>query len=180
MPNRDNVSPVPIPGDSATDHTNGGTYVQDLYLYRMNYHADVMHARFFIRLKREPAIYWYASGTSGATKIQASGSGRTTFKISIKKDNDRDKIMIGSDDIYISLAFPGKDCSCRESTCCCNSNRFVYVSSDSQLVLSKTSYTFKFKDLKDAFETQAITQHDSSASANDIVKTDDGEAWELV
>ncbi|KDQ16516.1 hypothetical protein BOTBODRAFT_144598 [Botryobasidium botryosum FD-172 SS1] len=112
---------------------------------------------FYIRSKVDPRDFWY---TSDNYSISVSRERRTRFRITLRSDvNPKGTIMIASDDIYISI--PGLN------------DTAVGIASDGSLTTaaSGTATIFKFGDFNGSFKGQAGSL---------VIKTANGEAWELV
>jgi len=157
-----------------------------LVIPEANIRDHVNTETFFIRSKRDPSIYWHVDGSGN---VEASRTKCTKFLISIKGDYDAKKIMIGTDDILITVAFKAAGSACTCTTCssctcspcmCMGASSFLAANNNGKLVLGSSPTTFKFSDFKNGFEIESIANRDDSPSATAIVKVDDGEAWELV
>jgi len=150
VPERDSPTLSAIPPLQITDRVSGQTY--------------------FIRSQRVPNTFWWANEKG---QIFASSANATKFRITIKNEKNP-KIMIGTDDVNITLAF--QKCACKAGE-----NSVGVDSKDGGLVLGTSASLFKFSDFKDGFELYGITDRNATSNyASMVVKTDLGEAWELV
>ncbi|KDQ16514.1 hypothetical protein BOTBODRAFT_106834 [Botryobasidium botryosum FD-172 SS1] len=110
---------------------------------------------FYIRSKADPRDFWY---TSDNHSISVSREKRTQFRITLRS-GAKGTIMIASDDIYISI--PGLN------------DTAVGITSDGALTTaaSGAATIFSFGDFNGSFKGQI---------GSVVVKTANGEAWELV
>ncbi|KAF8638027.1 hypothetical protein AX16_010659 [Volvariella volvacea WC 439] len=121
-------------------------------------YADHISGNWFsIRSKAKPSEYWYCPPENG--RIVVSTTHRSRFRVRNTDSSKNGKVMIGSDDIYISVKVGGED-------------RPISLLYDGSLVSSGEARTFKFRNFQDGFrlESQFVAQ------ATD----DDAEVWELV
>ncbi|KAJ8109976.1 hypothetical protein ONZ43_g5994 [Nemania bipapillata] len=145
LPGRGSYGLTLIPPATITDHISGGTY--------------------FIRSQSSPDIYWCVKDDKF---IHASRTERTKFRIRIKGASTEGKVMIGSDDIQITLAFGDLKTNTNDSNV---------------LVAGKKAETYKFSDFSGGFMIQGAKGPDEcgreSSEVDKIYKTDQGEIWEL-
>ncbi|CCX07192.1 hypothetical protein FPQ18DRAFT_323469 [Pyronema domesticum] len=142
-----------------TDHISGKTY--------------------YIRSKHEPSKYWYlgsqclTEGSKPSQVVQLSSTVRTRFRIKIRVadgSSQDGKIMIGSDDIYISV--PGVMNNADVS----NINT---ASDNGALVAGRTADIFKFHDFENGFIVAGAIGDRGGESSN-VWKHEFGQKWELV
>ncbi|TGO44230.1 hypothetical protein BCON_0567g00020 [Botryotinia convoluta] len=143
-----------IPTRTLTDHVSRKTY--------------------FIRSAVSPTTFWYVNSKKNVVTSQTR---RTRFRISFA-DNDKDKsnnIMIDTDGIKITLAY--------EDWCRDNSTS-IFAQADGTLSVQKNGTNFKFRDFKEGtFEMKEIATvmgDDCGDDGKAVVKTTEGEVWELV
>lgn len=102
--------------------------------------------------------------------IRTSQTSRTLFKISIRGSGNEGRVMIGSDDIQIELAYGGLK---------------IKTDDDSNvLTAGKKAELYKFGDFDGGFLVQGSKGPDACSSESDdadkVYKTDNGEIWELI
>jgi len=137
-----------IPEQYVTSNINGNTY--------------------FIRSKVEPKEYWYCPGSSGnivpGTGIRVSPTDRTRFRIHItNKPSDDKSIMIGSDDISITLP---------------QTNLVIGVNELGSLIVGNNPLPdLKFSSFGKKFIAGASG---AGGDVKALFETEDGEEWELV
>ena len=124
--------------------------------------------RYFIRSKVEPREYWYCPSSSGnivaGTDIRVSPIDRTQFRVHItNKPGDDKSIMIGSDDISITLP---------------QTNLVVGVNEFGSLIVGHNPLSdLKFSSFSKKFIAGASG---SGGDVKALFQTEDGEEWELV
>jgi len=141
---------------------------RDMSIIPLQYFKDYVSGNaFFIRSKASPSEYWYCPGSTSGSNICVSRTERTRFRISER--NGTGTIMIGSDDITITLA---------------SADLSVRVEDNSgQLVVSKNPESgWKFSDLLNGFSTGATLwdKNGTNEHVKELFRTVDGEEWELV
>lgn len=144
-----------IPPQDCTDNVSGNT--------------------FFIRSKASPNEYWYCPGSYDSNVVPESGiyvssTERTRFRVRLanEKQGDKGTIMIGSDEITITLT---------------SNNLSAKVSDGGQLIVSKNPESgMKFSSLVNGFRVGATlwNKDGNNGHVKELFKTDDGEEWELV
>ncbi|KAI5818060.1 hypothetical protein BZA77DRAFT_386425 [Pyronema omphalodes] len=143
------------PPIDVTDHVSGKTY--------------------YIRSKGEPGKYWYLanerlSDDTSRQVVQLSSTGRTRFRIKIRVASGASqdgKIMIGSDDIFISV--PG-----RNNVDVSNINT---SGSDGALLAGRAADVFKFHDFENGFIVASAV---GGGQSSNVWKHEFGQKWELV
>lgn len=129
---------------------------------------------FFIRSKVSPHEYWYCPGSSTGnvtpnSKVYVSRTERTRFHIRLisERKDTTGTIMVGSDEIAITLT---------------TTNLSIRVSRSSHLIVSKNPEVgLKFSDLVNGFRavTPLLDNEGHCEGVKELLKTEDGEEWEL-
>jgi len=127
---------------------------------------------FFIRSKVTPYDYWYcplSSDCNASDEVYVSRTERTRFRISLSGRGTAGTVMIGSDEIVITLT---------------NLNLSVNViASSGQAIVSNapTKSKFKFSDLLSRFTVgPTLTKDNQKLDMKALIYSDDEEAeWEL-
>ncbi|KAG2036180.1 hypothetical protein BDR03DRAFT_1000610 [Suillus americanus] len=119
---------------------------------------------FFIRSKVSPYKYWYCPQSSDAPDgVYVSHTERTRFRVSRTDSGTAGTIMIGSDEIDITLTTVDMSIN--------------VITSTGQVIVSTAPMSgLKFGDLLNKFTTGTNVQ---SLDARELIYTDDGEEWEL-
>ncbi|KAG1852443.1 hypothetical protein DFJ58DRAFT_791039 [Suillus subalutaceus] len=120
---------------------------------------------FFIRSKVSPYKYWYCPQSSNAADdgVYVSQTERTRFLVSRTDSGTAGTIIIGSDQIAITLTTVDMSIN--------------VVTSTGQVIVSTAPMSgLKFSDLLNKFTTGAT---DQSLDMRELIYTDDGEEWEL-
>ncbi|KAG1728684.1 hypothetical protein EDB19DRAFT_1913725 [Suillus lakei] len=139
---------------------------------------------FFIRTKASPNEYWFVphtmlhtAGTAPITAsclniepklVYVSRTERTRFRVQLTGRNTAGSIMIGSDEISITLP---------------SVNLPINIDENGQVIVSRTPRPgLKFCDLLDGFcAGPALYDKDGkSLDLRELIQTADGEEWELV
>jgi len=111
---------------------------------------------FYIRSKSDPREFWYSPPDDD--RVYVSRKERTQFRIRLRKEGSTDGIvMIGSDQIYVSRP---------------EDNDYISIGMGGCLITAQKLDVFQFGDLEDGFRCKRASKV--------IVKTKDGEGWELV
>ncbi|KAG2345142.1 hypothetical protein BDR05DRAFT_998736 [Suillus weaverae] len=121
-----------------------------------------------------PNEYWYCPGSSTGnvtpnSKVYVSRTERTRFHIRLisERKDTTGTIMVGSDEIAITLT---------------STNLSIRVSRSSHLIVSKNPEVgLKFSDLVNGFRavTPLLDNEGHYESVKELLKTEDGEEWEL-
>lgn len=130
------------------------------------------NCRFIIRSRRDPTLFWFTN-TEGKVVLSRDDLPPTRFLIKLRKDLPYpNPVLIGSDDIVISVP-------------AITNTKANNISTDnnSGLILSSRPDVFKFEDFTDSFETVGSAEKDDTGISKyfQIYKNDDnsGEDWEL-
>ncbi|KAG1780366.1 hypothetical protein EV702DRAFT_775979 [Suillus placidus] len=152
LPNNGGLSVIPIL--DFADHVSGNS--------------------FFIRSRVSHNEYWYCPGSSTGnvtpnSKVYVSRTERTRFHVRLisERKDTTGTIMIGSDEIAITLT---------------STNLSIRVSRSSHLIVSKNPEVgLKFSDLVNGFRvvTPLLDNEGHCESVKELLKTEDGEEWEL-
>ncbi|KAG2036187.1 hypothetical protein BDR03DRAFT_960415 [Suillus americanus] len=127
---------------------------------------------FFIRSKVSPYDYWHcplSSNSNASNAVYVSRTERTRFRISLSDRGTAGTVMIGSDEIVITLTTV-------------NLSMSVIANSGQAIVSSApTKSRFKFSDLLSRFTVgPTLYKDDQSLDMKELIYTDDGEVeWEL-
>ncbi|KAG2128761.1 uncharacterized protein EDB93DRAFT_1108903 [Suillus bovinus] len=124
---------------------------------------------FFIRSKASPYEYWYcplSSNGNTPNSVYVSRTERTRFRVSISDKDSAGMVMIGSDDIVITLT---------------TVDLSVHVTDNSQVMLSNAPRLgLKFSDLLNKFAVgPTLCMDNQSSDMRQLFYADDGEEWEL-
>lgn len=119
--------------------------------------------RFYIRSQREPTLYWHVNSNGAILLSQDDAPTPFVVELRVPLGFPSPTVLIGADDIVISVSGNGK---------------FVSTGNDNALVLSERREVFKFGDLVDSVERANSGQE----RLYRLFKNDQnrGEVWELV
>ncbi|KAG1814357.1 uncharacterized protein BJ212DRAFT_1300660 [Suillus subaureus] len=122
---------------------------------------------FFIRSKVSPYKYWYYPQSSNATNaIYVSHTERTLFRVSRTDSGTAGTIIIGSDEINITLTTVDLSIN--------------VIASTGQVIVSAVPMSgLKFSDLLNKFTVGPTYIDDQNLATRELLGTDDGEEWEL-
>lgn len=124
---------------------------------------------FFIRSKVSPHEYWYcplSSNSNATNSVYVSRTERTRFRVGITDKDTEGTIMIGSDEIVITLL---------------TVNLSINVADNSQVMLSSAPESgLKFRDLLNKFTVGPTMYKDGqSLDMKELFSSGNGEEWEL-
>ncbi|KAF8073418.1 hypothetical protein FPV67DRAFT_745175 [Lyophyllum atratum] len=130
----------------------------------LNYVDRGSGGRFYIRSVSQPDTYWYYDGS----KVIASRDRRTRFTITIAKNKAAGTIMIGSDEIYITVGSGNG-----------SSTNIGITNQQDQLSTSANSFPFKLSSFDGDFQIDYFLE--GNTSLGPIARNPgNGEGWELV
>jgi len=122
---------------------------------------------FFIRSKVSPYQYWYCPQSSDATNaVYASHTQRTPFRVSLTDSGTAGIVIIGSDEIDITLTTVDLSIN--------------FIAGTGQVVVSTAPMSgLKFSDLLNKFAVGPAYTDNQSVDTRELIYTDDGQEWEL-
>ncbi|KAG1838933.1 hypothetical protein DFJ58DRAFT_749168 [Suillus subalutaceus] len=122
---------------------------------------------FFIRSKASPNEHWYCP-LQGTKSVYVSNTERTRFRISRTSSSTAGTVMVGSDEIVITLTAVNLSIN--------------VLPENGQVIVSNAPRTgLKFSDFLGKFSTGAILYKDGkSLGSRELFYMEDGEEWELV
>ncbi|KAG2103954.1 hypothetical protein BD769DRAFT_1367197 [Suillus cothurnatus] len=138
------LSIIPSP-DHFTDHISGNS--------------------FFIRSKVSPYQYWYCP-LQGTKAVYVSSTERTRFRVSRNGSGTAGTIMIGSDEIAITLTTVSQSIN-------------VVPESGQVIVSNAPKSGLKFSDFLGKFAAGLPLYKDGNLGRSELFYTEDGEEWEL-
>ncbi|KAG1775108.1 hypothetical protein EV702DRAFT_1269642 [Suillus placidus] len=124
---------------------------------------------FYIRSKVSPYEYWYCpllSNSNATNLVYVSRTERTRFRVCLAEKGTAGTVMIGSDEIVITVP---------------SLSRSIDVTDSGQVILATAPQSgLKFSDLLSKFTVGPTVYKDGqSLDTRELLYTDDGEKWEL-